>query len=56
MLTNHNTEFINELYNNIFEDNSKYKIYIDIVSVKRMINSDANNRKGEEVIIYNYKV
>jgi DNA adenine methylase len=56
MLTNHNTEFINELYNNIFEDNSKYKIYIDIVSVKRMINSDANNRKGEDVIIYNYKV
>ena len=56
MLTNHNTEFINELYNNIFEDNSKYKIYIDIVSVKRMINSDAQNRKGEEVIIYNYKV
>lgn len=56
MLTNHNTEFINELYNNIFEDNSKYKTYIDIVSVKRMINSDANNRKGEEVIIYNYKV
>jgi DNA adenine methylase len=56
MLTNHNTEFINELYNNLFDDNSKYKIYIDIISVKRMINSDANNRKGEEVIIYNYKV
>ena len=56
MLTNHNTEFINELYNNLFEDNSKYKIYIDVVSVKRMINSDAQNRKGEEVIIYNYKV
>lgn len=56
MLTNHNTEFINGLYNNLFDDNSKYKIYIDIISVKRMINSDANNRKGEEVIIYNYKV
>lgn len=56
MLTNHNTKFINELYNNLFDDNSKYKIYIDVVSVKRMINSDANNRKGEEVIIYNYKV
>lgn len=56
MLTNHNTEFINKLYNNLFDDNSKYKIYIDVVSVKRMINSDANNRKGEEVIIYNYKV
>jgi len=56
MLTNHNTEFINDLYNNLFDENSKYKVYIDVVSVKRMINSDANNRKGEEVIIYNYKV
>jgi DNA adenine methylase len=56
MLTNHNTEFINELYSNLFDHNSKYKIFIDNVSVKRMINSDANNRVGEEVIIYNYKV
>ncbi|WP_347994204.1 Dam family site-specific DNA-(adenine-N6)-methyltransferase [uncultured Eubacterium sp.] len=47
MLTNHNTEFINELY-----DNKGYSI--DVVSVKRMINSDASNRVGEEVIIYNY--
>ena len=40
MLTNHNTEFINELYGN--------KGYsIDVVSVKRMINSDASNRVGE---------
>lgn len=47
MLTNHNTEFINELYGN--------KGYsIDVLSVKRMINSDASNRVGEEVIIYNY--
>lgn len=47
MLTNHNTEFINELYGN--------KGYsVDVVSVKRMINSDASNRVGEEVIIYNY--
>lgn len=47
MLTNHNTELINELYGN--------KGYtIDVVSVKRMINSDASNRVGEEVIIYNY--
>ena len=47
MLTNHNTEFINESYGN--------KGYsIDVVSVKRMINSDASNRVGEEVIIYNY--
>lgn len=47
MLTNHNTEMINELYGD-----KGYKI--DVVSVKRMINSDASNRKGEEVIIYNY--
>ena len=47
MLTNHNKEFINELYGN--------KGYsVDVVSVKRMINSDASNRVGEEVIIYNY--
>lgn len=45
MLTNHNTGFIRELYKD-FE--------IDIVSVKRMINSDAKKRIGEEVIIYNY--
>ena len=47
MLTNHNTEFINELYGN-----KGYKI--DVVSVKRMINSDASKRTGEEVIIWNY--
>ena len=47
MLTNHNTELINELYSN-----KGYKI--DVVSVKRMINSDAANRVGEEVIICNY--
>ena len=47
MLTNHNTELINDLYGN--------KGYtIDVVSVKRMINSDASNRLGEEVIICNY--
>lgn len=47
MLTNHNTELINELYGG--------KGYtIDVVSVKRMINSDALNRVGEEVIICNY--
>ncbi|MDO4327472.1 MAG: DNA adenine methylase [bacterium] len=48
MLTNHNTEFIKELYGN-----KGYKI--DVVSVKRMINSDASNRVGEEVIICNYE-
>lgn len=47
MLTNRNTELINELYGN-----KDYKI--DIVSVKRMINSDASNRVGEDVIICNY--
>ena len=47
MLTNHNTDLINELYRN-----KGYKI--DVVSVKRMINSDASNRVGEEVIICNY--
>lgn len=47
MLTNHNTELINELYGN-----KDYKI--DVVSVKRMINSECSNRVGEEVIICNY--
>ena len=47
MLTNHNTELINELYGN-----KGYKI--DVVSVKRMINYDASNRVGKEVIICNY--
>ncbi|WGI36785.1 DNA adenine methylase [Mesomycoplasma lagogenitalium] len=45
MLTNHNTPFINELYKD-------YKI--EIINVKRMVNSDANNRYGQEVIITNY--
>lgn len=45
MLTNHNTEFIRELY-------SEFKT--EVVSVKRMINSDAKNRVGQEVIITNY--
>ena len=47
MLTNRNTDLINELYGN-----KGYKI--DVVSVRRMINSDASNRVGEEVIICNY--
>lgn len=47
MLTNHNTEFINKLYGG-----RGYRI--DVVSVKRMINSDASKRTGEEVIICNY--
>lgn len=45
MLTNHNTDLIHDLY-------SDY--HIDVVSVKRLINSDASNRVGEEVIICNY--
>lgn len=45
LLTNHNTELINELY----------KDYnIELVNVKRMINSDSHNRTGKEVIITNY--
>lgn len=47
MVTNHNTPLINELY----------KDYnIDLIDVKRMINADAKNRKGQETIIYNYDV
>lgn len=45
ILTNHNTPLINKLY-------SKYKI--EIVQVKRMINSNSSKRMGEEVIITNY--
>ena len=47
MLTNHNTELINQLYGG-----KGYRM--DVVSVKRMINSDASNRVGEEIIICNY--
>ena len=47
MLTNHNTEFIHELYGN-----QGYKM--DVVSVKRLINSNAKKRVGEEVTICNY--
>lgn len=46
MLSNHNTEFINELYKGF---------NIKVISVKRMINSDASGRGPvEEVIITNY--
>jgi DNA adenine methylase len=45
MLTNHNTDFINELYGDFS---------IDVVRVKRAINSDATKRTGTEVIIRNY--
>lgn len=43
--TNSNTDFIKELYKD-FD--------IDVVQVKRMINADASNRTGTEVIITNY--
>lgn len=46
MLTNHNTDLINELYKDYT---------IEVIPVKRMINSDAKNRTGEEVIITNYE-
>ena len=45
MATNSNTDFIKELY-------AAYNI--EVVDVKRMINRDANNRVGKEVIITNY--
>lgn len=47
MLTNHNTDLIRDLYGD-----KGYKM--DLISVKRMINSDAANRVGEELIICNY--
>ena len=47
MLTNHNTDLINELYGN-----RGYRM--DVVNVRRMINADATNRVGEEIIICNY--
>lgn len=45
MLTNHDTPLIRELYRG-------YRI--EIVPVRRAINSDASKRKGTEVIITNY--
>ncbi len=45
MLTNHDTDFINNLYSDFKKD---------VINVKRLINSDANKRFGTEVIITNY--
>lgn len=45
MLTNHDTELIRELY-------AQYKI--DVVEVRRSINSKASKRTGTEVIVTNY--
>lgn len=47
MLTNHNTQFINELYQGF---------NIQVVQVKRLINRNADDRTGEEVIITNYPI
>ena len=46
MLSNHNTEFINELYKDF---------NIHVIDAKRMINSNPNGRGNvQEVIITNY--
>lgn len=45
MITNHNTPLINNLYKDFT---------IDIIDVKRLVNANANNRKGVETIIYSY--
>ena len=45
MLTNHNTKLIHDLYDG-FD--------IDVVAVRRAINSDATKRTGTEVIVTNY--
>ena len=48
MMTNHNTPLIDELYKDYLDNKS-------VITVMRLINSDATNRVGEEVIITNYK-
>jgi DNA adenine methylase len=45
MLSNNDVELVYELYNGF---------NIEIVSAKRMINSKADKRTGQEVIITNY--
>ncbi|MBU0278461.1 Dam family site-specific DNA-(adenine-N6)-methyltransferase [Gemella sp. zg-1178] len=45
MLTNHNTKLIRELYK---------EYHIELLDVKRAVNSDASNRVGKEIIITNY--
>lgn len=47
MLTNHNTDLVNELYRGFC---------IKVIQVSRSINSNASARKGEEVIITNYEL
>jgi|SRR5690554_76981 len=45
LLCNYDTDLIRELYSDF---------HYDIVDIMRSINSKANNRKGKEVLIYNY--
>lgn len=45
LLTNHNTDFVREIYKDF---------NIEVVNVKRFVNSDPYNRNGQEVIITNY--
>ena len=46
MLTNSNEDFIKDLYKNY---------NIDVIQVRRSVNPDGSNRKGEEIIITNYE-
>ena len=45
LLTNHNTPFIQELYEGFHQD---------VVPARRSINRDGNHRTGEEILITNY--
>lgn len=45
--TNHNTPLVRDLYK---------EFNIDLIQTKRLINSNCHERKGEEVIIYNYSI
>lgn len=47
MLTNHDTELIHKLYD-------KKGYHMETVPVHRFVNSDGANRKGEEILIWNY--
>ena len=47
MLSNNDVELVHDLYKDFF---------IHKIPAKRMINSNANNRTGCEVIITNYEV
>lgn len=47
MLTNSNTEFIRKLYKNYEQE---------VLPVKRMVNRNSDGRKGEEIMICNYKI